>query len=339
MKKISITDIARQAGVSKMTVSRVINNAASVKDDTRDRILGIIEKEGYQPNVLARTFSSGVSLDVVGVITGIENVFSKYYFMELMRQLENHLDQYDHSVFLFNVIETENKERIEKKLKIICDQYHARAMKGVIILGPPEKDARMEFLSEQGVTGMVIGSTSSDKNFGSVDIDNKAGMRLMIKYLFDEGHRHFGAIHGPEYMSSAIERREAFYETLTELGLKVPKEYEGFGGYNRRGGYLAALDIVRRTKRPSVIVCANDDSALGAYDACLEKGLNIPNDISIVGFDNSDIACGAKPQLTTIGQPFHQIAEIVSQAFSTNEFIMHKKVEPILIERSSVARI
>jgi LacI family transcriptional regulator len=339
MKHISITDIARQAGVSKMTVSRVINNSSAVKEDTRARILKIIEREGYQPNVLARTLSSGVSLDVVGVITGIENVFSTYYFMELMRQLETQLDRYDHSVFLFNVIETENTERIEKKLKIICDQYHAHALKGVIVIGPPEKDARLEFLSAQGVRGIVIGSSLVNAHFGSVDVDNAAGTRMLVEYVFSRGHRRIAAIHGPDYLLSARERRQAFYEALNGCGLKIKPAYEGVGGFNRRGGYLAARDILTQAERPSVIICANDDMALGAYEACAESGVHVPSDISIVGFDNTDGAATAEPQLTTIGQPFHQIATIVSKAFSSHEFTIQKKVPPVLVERSSVARV
>lgn len=339
MKKISITEIARQAGVSKMTVSRVINNSQAVKDETRKRILEIIAAEGYQPNILARTLSSGVSLDVVGVISGIENVFSTYYFMELMRQLETHLDAYDHSVFLFNVIETDERERIEKKLKIICDQYYAHALKGVIVLGPPEKDARLDFLAEHGVTGLVIGSTASSGNFGSVDIDNTAGMRMLMDSVLACGHRRIGAIHGPDYLSSARERQAAVYAVLKERGLRLDPAWEGCGGFNRRGGYLAARDILSRDTRPSVIVCANDDMAFGVYDVCAELGVRIPADISVVGFDNTDMSSQVNPQLTTIGQPFHQIAEIVSHACAAHSFLIKEKVQPVLIERSSVARL
>lgn len=336
MKKISIADIAKQAGVSKMTVSRVINDSSRVHKRTRERVHDIIREVGYTRNIFAHSLSKGSFLDVVGVITGIENVFSKYYFMEMMRVLEKGLDKYNHSLFLFNVVEMEKQHLVDRRLRVICDQYHSRAIKGVVVLGPPEKDERLNYLSENGVKGIAVGGRFRDENFGYIDVDNAEGVRMMVNHLASKGYNRVSVINGPLYLSSAVERENAFVLAMKENGLSIREEYIRYGGFNTESGKIEAEKIINCPERPDVIFAMNDDMAVGAYEAIQEANLRIPEDIAVVGFDDIDAASSMNPSLTTIAQPYKQIGNIVANAFEAQDFDMELKVPPILVERKSL---
>jgi LacI family transcriptional regulator len=322
-----------------MTVSRVINNSPSVSPETRGRVQAIIEEMGYKLNVLAQNLSKGMGLEIGGVITGIEQVFSRYYFMEIIRNLEKVLDQEGHSLFIFNVVETRHREKVEKKLKVISDYYHSKVLKGVIVLGPPEHDERIKYLSENGVKGIAIGGKLTDPNFGYVDVDNYESAKKLILHILGCGHKHIAIINGPHYLTAAQEREAAFCETIKQHGLKVKKEYVTNGGFLKEGGREAARQLLRLKNPPTAIFAANDDMALGAYEAIYERGLKIPQDISIAGFDNIDKAAEVSPPLTTVAQPYSMIGELTGRHFIQQDFQVKTELPGLLIERSSFTSI
>ena len=333
---VSIKDIAKLAGVSKMTVSRVINKSSNVRAETKERIERIIDEQGYQRNLLAGSLSKGVALDVVAIITGIENIFGKYYFTELIKQIEEALDEYGFSVYIYNVLETENKEVIEKKLKIISDSYYSKMIKGAIVLAPPIGDMRIEYLSKHNVKGVVVGSDYADENFSCINIDDKKSVINIVDYLVSLGHKEIAMLTGPSYMDSAIMREKAFILAMKKNNLPIRNEFIKCGSYNRCGGKLAALELLSYKKRPSAIFASNDDMALGVYDALKELGLEIVHDVSVVGFDDIYEARELKPALTTIAQPYKKYANLIAEIFYKGEYMKCSNLEANFIKRDSV---
>ena len=336
---LSISDIADKAGVSKMTVSRVINNSPNVRAETRARIEEIIAECGYTRNVLANSLSKGVALDVVAVITGIDDLFEKHYFTEMIRQIESALSSADHSVYIYNVRETEDRVLIARKLKHIADSYQSRMIKGAVVIAPPVADNRLEFLQEQGVRGVIVGSISSVSGFASFDVDDRTSVREVVHRFVQAGHRSIGMLTGPRYMSSALQRENAFRENLKKQALSLKEDHIRNGSYTRGEGKKAALEVLRQEDRPTALFAANDDMALGVYDAAAELGLRVPQDISVIGFDDIRAASRTVPGLSTVRQPYSDFAALTAEVFTHADFQGVHTVPAEYIERESVMNI
>ena len=200
----------------------------------------------------------------------------------------------------------------------------------------PEKDERLSFLSGNGVKGIAVGSKFKNENFGYIDVNNTEGVGIMVNYLVKKGHSKIAVINGPAYLTSAQEREQAFYAAMLGHGLKLPKEYVVSGGFNVESGRIAARKIFSCKEWPTAIFAMNDDMAKGVYEEAKVLGIRIPEDISVVGFDDLDFAKDLKPGLTTIGQPFSAIGSIVARRFETQDFDIEAEVSPVLVERNSV---
>ncbi len=332
---LTINDIAKKAGVSKRTVSRVLNNSPYVNANTREKIKSIIEEENYTVNVFAQNLRKGKSFNLIGLITNINNLFSKYYFTSIIQSIENYLENQGHTLFIINLLDTDNAN-IQRKIELLSNFYYSKLIKGFIVLAPAMDDKRVECLSRNNVKGVIIGSKSKSKNFGYVDVNNTDGVKKIIKHIIDKGHRDIAIINGPADLSSAIERRDAFYKIMSRYNFSIPEEYIVDGGYIREGGRAAAEKLFSLNKPPTAIFAANDDMAMGVYDAAKLFGLNIPRDIAVAGFDNIAEADAVAPSLTTIGQPFELMAEIAAQCLIKNNFNVAIELPATLIIRGSV---
>ena len=338
--RVSLDDIAREAQVSKSTVSRVINNFKNIDPQTREKVLNILKKRNYNVNRLAKHLSQGKGLDVIGVIGGIYDLLGRYYYVEFIRQMEKYLEEKDHALFIFNVIGDQKSEQFRKKIDVLCDYYHSRIVKGYIMLAPIENDLKIEYLSKKGVKGIAIGSRLDDENFGYVDVDSKEGAKKIVTYLIDRGHQKIALINGYLGLSSAKEREAAFYEVMKQYKLPIRKEYVTCGFYSREGGRDAAHKLLTLKDPPTAIFAANDDMAVGVYEAAQTLNLKIPEDISLVGFDNNlEVLAGRKPLLTTMGQPYAMMGEMAAFYLEREEFSVKSILSPVLIERDSVKNI
>ena len=155
---ITIDDIAKEANVSRMTVSRVINNFPYVKEETRKKINKIIKKYNYNVNLTAQNLAKGTSLNLFCLLTGIENLFDTFYFIQIIREVEKHLNKKNHMLFITNILNMPDVSYFNEKLEIISNLFHSKIIKGVIILGAAINDDRINYLSEKNVKGIIIGS-------------------------------------------------------------------------------------------------------------------------------------------------------------------------------------
>ncbi len=333
---VSIGDIAKLAGVSKMTVSRVINNSSHVRKETREKIERIMRELGYKRNIIAKSLSKGVGLNVVAVITGIGNLFSKFYFTEIIKNIEESLGESDYTIFIYNVMDTENLEVIEHKLKMIVDLYYSKAIRGVVLLAPIMKDMRVKYLSDNGVKGIVVGCSYADKNFSCVDVDDKSIVYEVVDYLVSMRHKKIGILTGPEYMESAKRREKYFMYRMNYHKLKIRKTYIGCGNYTFHGGKTAGLKMFSKKDFPTAVFSSNDDMAAGLYAALFELNIKIPEQVSIVGYDDIAEAEKLSPPLTTVAQPYERIGRIVRDMFVNEEFGKKKNIRPVFVKRESV---
>jgi DNA-binding LacI/PurR family transcriptional regulator len=290
LKKVTSNEVARLAGVSQSTVSRAFAREGVVSDETLKRIRKVAAKLGYVPNEVARSLISRKS-NVIGIVMG--DILNPFY-PAVLNAFTHNLQRMGRRVMLFSVPAGHDVDDVLPQLM----QYQVA---GVVITSATLSSHMAETIAQSG-TPVVLFNRTVRGAVNSVCCANEESARLVARRLVQAGHRRFGLIGGVAGTSTHQERRQAFVHELAKAGIKEVSEESG--GNNYEGGFRAAKKLIARPKRPDALFCISDIMALGAIDAARrECGLHVPNDISIVGFD--DIAAAAWPSydLTTVRQP------------------------------------
>jgi LacI family transcriptional regulator len=330
----TIKDIAREAKVSVSTVSYALNDGPrSVPTEVKDRILEVAAKLHYRPNRLARSLITRKS-HVIGIVPPrVEmDMIVGPYFVSMLNGIVNAYEELQQDVLILTQIKsTESREAIYPLLDGRCD--------GAIFLAPPNDSAGIAYLSEINFPHVVVnGRNSCSPNF---DVNNREGIRQAIQHLADLGHKKIGMLTGPENHVDGHERNSGFINTMRTLGLSIVPEWIVDGGFERGLGLIGGRKLLALSDRPTAVCCANDESALGLYTACKEAGLSIPNEISIVGFDNVPMAGLVEPNLTTVKQPFDEMSRHAAKSLIALIdgclITQSKQFETSLIVRKSTA--
>jgi LacI family transcriptional regulator len=295
----TIHDVARHAGVSRMTVSRVINGESSVRPDTRRLVDASIRALNYAPNPAARTLAGGAVLRI-GLISRIPSAayLGEYLIGALDRCGEI------------------NAQLIVQRHKRGVDEGHAADMLigarlDGVILPPPMADAHhlTDRLSEAGIVMVATGSVRSAPSLASIGIDDRGAAREMTRHLTKLGHRRIGFITGlPNHASSGL-RLAGYRDAMTEAGLEVDEALIAHGTYSYQSGLEAAEHLLALDPAPTAIFASNDDMAAAAIAAAHRQRLDVPTDLSVCGFDDTPVATTIWPELTTIRQPVSAMAE------------------------------
>lgn len=328
--KPTVKDVARSAGVSLGTVSRVLAKNATVNENIRNRVEEVIEKLGYSPSSLGRSLRLNKS-DIIGlVIPDITNPF----FADLAKHLEILASAAGYSVLLAN---THDDPLAEKKQ---IQSLLGRAPAGIVI-APVSNSLVSERLSKEPVCVTVDRPLAGHS---LVSVDNVEGGRLAAEYLLGLGHRRIGYIGGPGTTEVSLQRLSGFSDQIarapTEHGRSVEfTVVEGQFDYKSGEEMGRRLLSVPANLRPTAIATANDQQAIGLLRCSRDMGIRVPEDLSIVGFDDIPLASLVLPRLTTIRQPVHEIAEIAIRAVlgrgAINGPIL---LPPTVVERESTAR-
>jgi LacI family transcriptional regulator len=335
MAGIKIVDIAKMANVSPATVSRVINNRPEgVGKKTRERILKIIAEEDYQPNLVARNLVTKKSYIIGLVIPDIENPF----YSLLIKGAEEVAIQNGYNVILCNCDSNEEKEakhlmylRDSNAAGIIYNNYD-KISKGVenII-----KSINAPICYPDNINGLG--------NIRSTYLLHKKGMYDMASYLTGMGHKKFAYISGVKGQQTSELRLEGFLEGLSDNGIRQDKNLLKYNQHTKDGGYRAMRELLNERKDFTCVVCFNDDMAFGAMRLLHERGLKIPDDISITGFDNVTFAELTTPGLTTMKNPIYDMGKkstelLIKHINGFNENESHEPIpyEPKLIIRETV---
>lgn len=289
----NIRDVANKAGVSIATVSRVINNSSPVSEELKKRVNKAIHELGFRPNTIARSMRNKRSLLVGMILPDISNPF----FPFIARGAEDALRKHGISLIIVN---SDQNAKLELEAAVMMLD---RNVDGVLFTGSGEDSDVVKLLREKTTT--VFLDRSEEGTVTSVVSDNYSGMRRMIEYIYKNCHRRIWYLGGPSDVSSSIERKKAILDFCIEYNDVEILLFDG--EFNYEWGLNKTLSLLKTASPPDAIVCANDLIALGAIDACKNKGFRVPEDISITGFDDISFAKHFNPPLTTIHQPIYKL--------------------------------
>ncbi len=310
---VTIKDIAKIANVSYSTVSRALNDIPGVKLETRDRIVKIAKEQGYSPNAIARGLVSK-STNMIGlVIPDITNP----YFPEVARGIEDFASRNKRNVFLCN-----SNWESEKELVYIRALQEKR-VEGLLV-APVEEGTHERIKNEKlDIPVVYISSMSGDPGEMFVIVDNIKASYLATEHLIKLGHSNIAFIGGSENSISNRDRIKGYMDALKRYSIKMDISMVKSSSYKRESGYAAALELVKTKRVPTGLIAANDIIALGIIEALEGNSYRVPQDVSVIGFDDIAFASLPKINLTTVAQPKYEMglsaADILFKKISGTE--------------------
>jgi DNA-binding LacI/PurR family transcriptional regulator len=319
---VSQEDVARKAGVSSMTVSRVVNNDGKVKEHTRQKILKAIESLGYYQNVMARGLCINRT-DMLSVVTPtVLSLFSTQYFIELLKGIEQCCAESGFRIVLTPHASIDSGRDYDKP-------YLQRLVDGLIVINPLVNDPKLKELAEKNVPCVIVdgkvhgvhGVKSS--KMVQINSNNFAGAVKIVSFLIDKSYKNIAHISGPVSSLAALERSRGYKYSLQKYGLPFKPAYMTNGDFTEQTGFKLMKKLLALSPRPDAVFCSNDFTALGAMDAIKESGLSIPDDIAIAGFDDLPVAQYLKPPLTTVRQMVTEVGYKAAEVLIS--LIRHKK--------------
>ena len=330
-RKVTIQDIAEKANVSKSTVSRVLTSATPVADDKRAAVLQAMDELNYRPNIFAQGLASGQSL-TIGVLT--QNFGSPFYDTILRGILQGLNSSGYSAIFTDGRWQAEVEEEALQTLL-------GRQVDGVIIVGGYSQGPALARVAEQ-LPLIVVGRRLRELPDRCLWVDNFEAAYDVTRYLLDAGHRSIAHIAGPQSHQDAADRYRGYAYALRDAGVPENKELVVEGDFRSQSGLMAVEMLLTRGETFSAIFAANDQMALGARLALHRRGIRVPQDVSLVGFDNQDDGAYMIPPLTTVNQPAVEMGDTAARAML--RLLKDKSIElPVfgteLILRESVARL
>jgi LacI family transcriptional regulator len=296
MPNLTLEDIAKKAGVSRSTVSRVINHQPNVSEDVRARVWKVIDTTGYQPNVAARSLASQRS-SMIGLVLphSVSSFFVDPYFPNLIQGIAQGCNKYDHTLGLFLVATKEDEEKIFPRVS------RSGLLDGVILQAGHHGDPMMGRMMSSNIPLVFVGRPFQSENVSYIDIENVDGSYNAVAHLIRLGYERIATIAGPAHSTVGIDRRQGYLLALRERGMPVDESLIVEGDFTEAGGYQAMKKLL--PAEPNAVFAASDIMAVGAMRATREAGLEIPDDIAFIGFDDLPLATPPNPPLTTIRQP------------------------------------
>lgn len=295
-------DVAEHAGVSATTVSHVINETRLVSDELRERVLAAIDELDYRPNHLARSLRRGRTHTIGMIIpTGINP-----YFAEIAQGVEETSFEEGYSVILCNSKGSPDKART------YADVLVEKQVDGILLVSVELSVEGIRTLQAQQVPLVVVNRDISGSRTDSVLVDQAHGSYLGTRHLTGQGHRRVACITGPSDLTPSAERIAGYRQGLAEAGVPVDESLILESSLDFEGGYEAACQLIPMARSPTAVVAGNDLMALGTIRAAREMGRRVPEDLSVVGYDDVILASYSIPPLTTIAQPRHEIGVLAA---------------------------
>jgi LacI family transcriptional regulator len=327
----TVHEVARVAGVSAATVSRFLNGTAKVSEEKRRAIEAVIERLNYRPNVLAQNLKTGTTR-TIGVLT--QSLVSGY-FADAMAGIDDALKATGYAPLIVSGHwhAEEEAERVELLI--------ARRVDGLVILSGKLKDAQIRKLAQR-VPIVAFGRELADKQAYGFRLDNYKAACEAVDYLLVQGHRNIAFIGGPLDQDDALARLKGYRDTLARHGIRVEPQLVLAGDFFEPGGLLAVERLLESGQRFSAIFAGNDLTAYGARLALYRRGIRVPEDVSIIGFDDLHSSMFTTPPLTTMRQPLFDVGRCLGQAIVTMIRGEKPEIEPpqlSLVVRESVRRI
>lgn len=329
---VTITDVAREAGVSVSTVSHVVNGTRFVKAETRDRVRAAIERLDYTPSSSAQSLKKNVTHTIGLIVTSSTNP----YFAEVVARLEAELYAAGFNLMLCN-----SGRDIDKQRSYIRT-LKGRRIDGLLVLESVLSEAYLELLASCSFPVVVLDADTP--GLASVSDDSELGGYLATSHLIEQGHRAIGCIAGPEQHHQSRRRFRGFRRALDEAGLPLEPGWVHVGNMDIESGEAAVRRLCGGPQRPTALFAFNDFSALGAISQATRQGLQVPDDLSVIGYDDIEIARLFTPALTTVRQQAGTLCReasrlLISAIADKATSVEHLKVAPELVVRDSVRRL
>ena len=331
-KRPTIRDIAKQAGVSYQTVSRALNNQSRIAPETRKRILQIARELGYHPNKAARMLSTQRSYVLEVNLVNIEPATAFALSTKIMADTAK---SYGYSVMFAEITPNEIGKAIESAASRLVD--------GIALYAPRlNNDNELAELSVSHNIPIVRRDYAPDSKLACVGFDQIYGITLVVQHLLEQGHRHFAEISGPLEYTAATIRHNTRQKILQENGIEPGPSVAG--DYSIKSGYKAMCQLLKNESSFTALIAGNDHMALGAIHALREHGQYVPDDVSVIGFDDKHYAAYIDPPLTTVRQSFDQqdkmvIEYLIELIEKPGTEIYHRVLQPKLVVRKSVRRL
>lgn len=302
MPNLTLEDIAKQAGVSRSTASRVVNDDPNVSDAVRSKVQVVITQTGYHPHAAARSLASHRSW-MIGLVLPrtVSNFFTDPYFPRLTQGVAQACNQHNYTLGLFLLDSKEDEKRIFPRIS------RKGLLDGILLQSANLEDELIDRLVSSDVPVMVVGRPFKTEGISYIDIDNVAAARKAVSYLIELGYQRIGTITGRMNSTAGIDRMEGYVKAITEHGWKIDQRLIAEGDFTEHSGYKAMQQLL--SVQPEAIFAASDTMAIGAIRAVREEELRVPDNIAFIGFDDLPIASLSDFKLTTVHQPIFQFGE------------------------------
>lgn len=301
-RAVTMADVARHAGVSRSAVSFVLNDrrSVSIAEDTRDRVLAAAAELGYRPNAGARALAKKQS-DWYGLVT---EIVTAPFAVEIIKGAQDRA-LVDEKYLL--IASTESDPDVETAA---IERLLEQRVEGLIYAATWHRAVELPEIARE-VPTVLVNCFDAEGRYPAVVPDERTGGRRATERLLAAGHRRIGFINLDPEIPAAVGRLSGYHEVLQEAGIAADANLEISGHATADGGYDAASALLDLTDPPTAIFCANDRMAMGAYDAIKERGLRIPHDVAVIGFDNQELIAGyLRPGLTTVALPFDKMGAL-----------------------------
>ena len=324
----TIYEVAKCAGVSTATVSHVINCTRYVSDELKARVMAAVKELNYKPNTAARRLRGGNSKALGLIVPDCTNPF----FAETARAIDRVCFSLGYNIILCN---TDNNAAHQAHY---IDMLISKQVDGIIFISCGTPDCGIQKCETACIPAVIV---DRDANIGSADriiVNNEHGGYEAAKHLIELGFTKIGCISGPEGISSSIRRTEGFKRALTEYGITLDETLFYAGDFHYKGGKDAFFHFQRRRDLPEAVFACNDMMAIGFIHAAAANGVSVPDDVSVIGFDNIELAAVISPALTTVAQPIEEIAEIATQRLLKRIESRDGEVKRIVLEPRLIIR-
>lgn len=331
-EKVTLAHVAAEAGVSVMTVSRVVNDRPGVGEATRCRVREAVASLGYRPNIVARGLKAARSRTLGLLVPDITNP----YFPEIVRGAEDVAFEAGYTLLLNNVIEDVEREAAA------LQAFEDRRIDGVIACSPRLPERRLHALLARHDAAVIVNRHAPARVAGSVRVDHEHGAQLAVRHLLDGGRTRLGVLAGPRESHAGQERRRGITHELATAELDMPAQRVVFGAPTVVGGRRATAELFDRAPHLDGVVCFNDLVAAGAMQLLSERGRVLPDDVAVVGYDDIPFARMFTPALTTLHVPTYDLGVHAMRMLLARMEGRQRSVgivlQPELVVRASSAR-
>jgi LacI family transcriptional regulator len=339
-KRVTIHDVAREAGVSRQTVSRVLNDRPDVAPETRERVQEVIDQLGYRPSVIARSLSQGTSCSIGVVGYGLEFYGNSRVLSEI--EVQANLKGYSLALTLIHEPKHIDAEQV-------IDELLARHVDGIVWAVPHINDNRDWLIHAKELLNIpvVCVSMQPHPDLSVVEVDNFLGGKMVGEHFSQQGYKNAGIITGPLDWWAAAQRFDGWKQALGDASLLVNPAWIYEGNWTARSGYEGGLHLLSESPELECIFACNDEMALGVMKAAGQLGLKIPDDFALIGYDNIPESEFFPVSLTTVSQGFHELGRLAMEELERRIKQIHNRetsstntllISPKLIARDSAPK-